>query len=156
MLRDIDQSSLFAVGSLINRVVDFTASSEKQRPCVRSGVNSRLDELKRNYDGMESFLASVKRAIQGEVPPWAANRIKACIILPHIGFLLVVDQVGDTGQPSYEGGLDLQDTWERIYSSGVDNAVAFKTRHMRELDQRFGDIYGAIGGLFIWSSAPTC
>lgn len=151
----MDQSSLFTAGSLINRIVDFEASSEKQRPCVRSGVNVRLDELKRNYDGMDSFLMRVKRAIQEEIPSWAARFVKACIVLPHIGFLLVVDQVGETGQLSFEGSPELQDTWERIYSSGADGTVAFKNRRMRELDERFGDIYGAIGGLFERVSAST-
>lgn len=118
-------------------------------------MSVRLDELKRTYDGMESFLVRVKQDIQREVPPWAARCITACIVLPHIGFLLVVDQADDTDQRLHGGEQGLQDTWERIYSSGADGTVAFKNRHMRELDERFGDIYGVIGGLFKRFSAST-
>lgn len=111
-------------------------------------MNVKLDELKRNYDGMDNFLVRVQREIQEQISPQVARCVKACIVLPHIGFLLVVDQVDETSQLLHEGIHDCQDTWERIYSSGADGTVAYKNRHMRELDEQFGDIYGAIGGSF--------
>ncbi|KAF4949592.1 hypothetical protein FGADI_8787 [Fusarium gaditjirri] len=49
----------------------FKKSKARHRSSVRTGIDPQLDELKRRYDGMDSFLAEVVNQLNRELPQWA-------------------------------------------------------------------------------------
>lgn len=110
-------------------------------------MDETLDKLKRMHDGMGSFLLKVRESVIGGLSSVVAWRISACIMLPHIGFLLIVTTENLLGPYDFREFHDSGESWERVYTSETDSTVAFKNRHMRELDERFGDMYGEIMGL---------
>lgn len=148
-MHEVRQSDLLSVGELIAGTVDFQQSKEARRTCVIQGLNAELDELKRNYDGLEYFLNEVAGVLIQEIPEWAQQYMKNCIFYPQIGFLTVVSLNTETGRGNYEGeGLN-DDEWERMFVS--DGNIYYKNRRMRELDRQYGDLYCMIVGGFFFS-----
>lgn len=108
------------------------------------GISAELDELKRNYDGLESFLNEVAAHLITEIPEWAQQYVKNCIFYPQIGFLTVVSLDPETGRGSYEGEGLVDDLWERMFVT--DGDIYYKNRRMKELDGHYGDLYCMIVG----------
>lgn len=143
-MNSIQPGVLMTVGDLINKNIDFDQSMSRRRPSVKMGVDPHLDELKRRYDGMGSFLAEVVKYISSQLPKWAKKYIRSCIFLPQIGFLTVVESDAETGRGRYEGeGLE-GGQWERLFT--MDGKVCYKNSFMRELDDEYGDMYCEICG----------
>lgn len=113
------------------------------------GVNAELDELKRNYDGLEYFLNDVAARLITEIPEWARQYVKNCIFYPQIGFLTVVSLNTESGRGNYEGEGLVGDSWEQMFVT--DGNIYYKNRWMKELDAQYGDMYCLIVGR---SSAP--
>jgi DNA mismatch repair protein MSH5 len=133
-----------AVGDAINRTIDFEQSKSRHRPSVRTGIDHQLDELKRRYEGISSFLTDVVNDINLQAPEWAAQYISQCIFLPQLGFLTMVEIDPATGRGRYEGeGFD-NDQWLRVFAS--DGCAYYKNKFMKELDENHGDTYCEIGG----------
>lgn len=116
------------------------------------GVDPDLDELKRNYDGLEYFLNEVAAQLVMKVPEWARPYVQNCIFYPQIGFLTVVSLDPETGHGNYEGEGFENDTWERMFVT--DGRVYYKNRCMRELDTQHGDLYGMIVGTLLYLLLP--
>jgi DNA mismatch repair protein MSH5 len=135
---------MVSVGDLVEKTIDFEESKARHRSCVRAGVDGRLDELKRQYDGMTSFLTHVVNHIRARLPEWASSYIRSCIFLPQLGFLTAVELDPETGSGKYEGEGEEADQWEKTFVS--DGMVCYKNRFMKELDDRYGDMYCEIGG----------
>lgn len=108
------------------------------------GVDPELDELKRNYDGLEHFLNEVAVRLIAEIPEWARQYVKNCIFYPQIGFLTVVSLNPETGRGNYEGEGSGGDVWESMFVT--DGDIHYKNQHMRELDGQYGDLYCMIVG----------
>ena len=135
---------LVSIGDVINSTIDFEQSKSRHRPSVRVGIDPQLDDLKRRYDGMESFLTQVVNQMNQELPEWACQYIRSCIFLPQLGFLTVVEPNPDTGNGRYEGEGTDGGAWEKLFTA--DSAVCYKNHYMRELDDEYGDMYCQIGG----------
>lgn len=140
----IHPAELMTVGDLINKTVDFEQSNSRHRLSVKTGVDPQLDELKRRYDGMGSFLTEIVNHISQKVPQWAGQYIRSCIFLPQLGFLTVVEPDPETGRGKYEGEGSNSGEWERLFTA--DGAVCYKNDFMKELDEQYGDMYCEIGG----------
>ncbi|RKL29383.1 hypothetical protein BFJ72_g12011 [Fusarium proliferatum] len=125
-------------------IVIFKKSKERHRSSVRAGIDTQLDELKRRYDGMDSFLTEVVNQLNRELPQWARKYVRSCIFLPQIGFLTVVESNRLTGNGQYEGEGTAVAAWEKLFTA--DGAVCYKNSYMRELDKEYGDMYCQIGG----------
>ncbi|KAI1322005.1 muts domain V-domain-containing protein [Xylariaceae sp. FL0255] len=134
----IDVLQIRQVGELITETIDFEQSGERGRTAVKQGVDAELDERKRNYDGMEHFLANVITSLRHDIPEWAGKYVQNCIFFPQLGFLTVVSTNPETGKGNYEGE-GLHDVWERMFIA--DGSVYYKNRRMKELDAEFGDAY---------------
>lgn len=132
------------VGDLINKTIDFEQSKSRHRLSVKVGVDAQLDELKRRYDGMGSFLTEVVSHVSNRLPEWASQYIRSCIFLPQLGFLTVVEPDPQTGRGKYEGEGSDSGQWERLFTA--DGAVCYKNDFMKELDDQYGDMYCEIGG----------
>lgn len=151
IVHGIRQRDLLPVGELIAGTIDFQQSKEARRTCVMQGVSQELDELKRNYDGLEYFLNEVAALMIQEIPEWAQQYVKNCIFYPQIGFLTVVSLNTETGRGNYEGEGLSDDVWERMFVS--DGDIYYKNRRMKELDGQYGDLYCMIVGKFCLRSA---
>ncbi|KAI1079458.1 muts domain V-domain-containing protein [Whalleya microplaca] len=137
----IEPHRIKQTGSLISHTIDFEQSSERGRTAVKHGVDANLDELKRRYDGMDSFLDGVITKLRRDVPEWAQQYVQNCIFYPQLGFLTVVSLNPETGKSTYNGeGLD--DVWEGMFTA--DGCVYYKNRWMKEMDEQVGDAYSMI------------
>ena len=87
---------------MIDRIIDFEQSKARHRPSVKSGIDSNLDNLKNQYDGMASLLIEVVKEVNKTLPEWAHRYIQSCIFLPQLGFLMMVEP-DENGQSRYEG-----------------------------------------------------
>ncbi|KAF4445068.1 hypothetical protein F53441_10992 [Fusarium austroafricanum] len=143
LMESLEPASLVVVGDMINKTIDFEQSKARHRSSVRTGVDSQLDQLKRRYDGMDSFLTEVVNHINRELPEWARKYVRSCIFLPQIGFLTVVEPNPVTGNGHYEGEGTAVGAWEKLFTA--DGAVCYKNSYMRELDDEYGDMYCQIG-----------
>jgi DNA mismatch repair protein MSH5 len=129
---------------MVNKTIDFEQSKARHRSSVRAGIDPQLDELKRQYDGMDGFLTEVVNHVHRELPEWARKYVQSCIFLPQIGFLTVVEPNPVTRNGQYEGEGTTLGAWEKLFTT--DDAVCYKNSYMRELDKEYGDMYCQIGG----------
>lgn len=130
---------------LIQGTIDFDQSVLQQKVSVKPGLDIELDKQKRFYDGMESFLGQVLTELKAELPTSVRPGIRSCVFMPQMGFLVATQRDEATGKGIYYGQQSPNDCWEMLFSSEDD--VFYKNRHMRDLDQAFGDIYSKITGL---------
>ncbi|EYB22536.1 hypothetical protein FG05_11941 [Fusarium graminearum] len=142
-IEDIQPPGLVAVKEMIDKTIDFEQSKACRRSSVKAGIDPQLDELKRQYDGMDSFLTEVINHVHRELPDWARKYVQSCIFLPQIGFLTVVGPNPDTGDGLYEGEGTTLEEWEKVFNT--DGAACYKNSYMRELDEEYGDMYCQIG-----------
>ncbi|PFH58943.1 hypothetical protein XA68_13032 [Ophiocordyceps unilateralis] len=143
LVASMNQAVLVTVGDMIDRTIDFDQSESQRRTSVKAGVDAQLDELKRQYDGMGSFLTEVANQVNQKVPGWAARYIRSCVFLPQVGFLMVVELDPHTGDGKYEGEGVGDERWEKMFT--VDDTACYKNRYMQELDEQYGDMYCEIG-----------
>ncbi|RBR03834.1 hypothetical protein FVER53590_01506 [Fusarium verticillioides] len=143
LIHTLEPASLVVVGDMINKTIDFEQSKARHRSSVRTGIDTQLDELKRRYDGMDSFLTEVVNQLNRELPQWARKYVRSCIFLPQIGFLTVVESNRLTGNGHYEGEGTAVGDWKKLFTA--DGAVCYKNSYMRELDEEYGDMYCQIG-----------
>ncbi|KAI0966931.1 putative MSH5 protein [Xylaria arbuscula] len=134
----IDPIQIRQVGELITETIDSEQSVDRGRIAVKQGVDAVLDERKRSYDGMDSFLANVIARLQDSLPEWARRYVKNCIFFPQLGFLTVVSINPQTGKGNYNGE-GLNDTWSCMFLA--DGSAYYKNQQMKELDERLGDLY---------------
>jgi DNA mismatch repair protein MSH5 len=136
--------SLREVYNMIGDTIDFQMSEDKHRTCVKQGVDATLDELKRQYDGIESMLTHIVNHVVAELPEWGQQYVHNCIFYPQLGFLMVVAVDEVTGKGKYEGeGID-GEVWTQVFVN--TNMGYYKTNRMLELDAQFGDLEGRISG----------
>ena len=143
------------IGQMITETIDFQQSEERGRIAVQRGVDARLDEMKRNYDGMEDFLTHVATELSRDIPEWARQYVKNCIFFPQLGFLTVVSINSQTGKSNFEGE-GMNDVWEQMFIN--EDEVFYKNRQMKEMDEQLGDMYCMIIGKCYTAvlSRPSC
>lgn len=145
ILEGVEPSIVVRVGELVDKTIDFDQSTEQYRPSVKEGIDPELDQLKRLYGGMPSFLSKVVKQVSRNIPEWAHRYIQSCVFLPQLGFLTMVEFDPQTKSAKYEGEGATDDKWEQLFTA--NGAVCYKNRYMRELDEQFGDMYCQIGGM---------
>ncbi|KAI0508600.1 putative MSH5 protein [Xylaria bambusicola] len=138
VIQIIDPIQIRQVGELITETIDPEQSVDRGRIAVKQGIDADLDERKRAYDGMESFLATVITKLQSTVPEWARKYVKNCIFFPQLGFLTVVSINPQTGKGNYDGE-GLNETWMCMFIA--DGSAYYKNQQMKELDEELGDLY---------------
>ncbi|KAK8126143.1 p-loop containing nucleoside triphosphate hydrolase [Apiospora kogelbergensis] len=138
VLESVRSGPLVDIGESISRTIDFEQSSGEERTAVKRGIDANLDEMKRQYDGMEHLLTEVGEKMRGDIPEWAQHYICNCVFLPQLGFLTVVSLNQQTGKPNYEGE-GLNDIWEQMFVT--DGEVYCKNQRMKAMDEQCGDAY---------------
>ncbi|KAL7929108.1 muts domain V domain-containing protein [Trichoderma chlorosporum] len=125
---------LILVGDIIDRVVNFEETKSQQRYSVRPGIDIELDELKRQYDGMDSLLTEVANYVSQDLPPWAHRHIRSCIFLPQLGFLTVVQQISPQADSRFDTECTVDGIWRKSFTD--NEATYYKNRYMIDLDDR--------------------
>jgi DNA mismatch repair protein MSH5 len=103
------------------------------------GVDTELDDLKRNYDGLDSILTEVGKNIEERVPATLHAQINI-IYFPQIGFLISLCTDNNAGSESM--GSEPLESWERMFTT--EECTYYKSSHMREMDQKYGDLWSMI------------
>ncbi|UKZ92505.1 uncharacterized protein TrAFT101_007458 [Trichoderma asperellum] len=134
--------SLTLVGDMINRAINFNETKSQQYCSVMPGVDTELDALKRQYDGMSSFLTAVVNRVAEDLPVWARQYIQSCVFLPQLGFLTVVEQESQLGNDIFNGGSVNDNSWKKSFTH--NGTAYYKNRHMEDLDRYYGDMYSKI------------
>lgn len=109
-----------------------------------TGVNEELDELKRTFHGLSSFLTSVAHELVQTLPEWAIRYIQCCTFMPQLGFLVVVTLDPNTGKGYFDGEGIEADSWVAMFQN--EGQIFYKNNMMRDLDRRIGDMYCKIIG----------
>ncbi|RDI85632.1 hypothetical protein Vi05172_g4312 [Venturia inaequalis] len=130
---------LAQVGRKISDIVDFEESEIQHRTVVMRGVDAELDDLKHNYDGLDSILTEVGKSIEEKVPATLHAQINI-IYFPQIGFLISLRADTDAGSESM--GSEPLESWERMFTT--EECTYYKSSHMREMDQKYGDLWSMI------------
>ncbi|KAK9243679.1 DNA mismatch repair protein MutS [Lipomyces tetrasporus] len=136
IMSTFDQVALKEVCELISKVIDFDMSRIDNRIVVKPTVDRELDELKRNFDGIEDLLSAVARRVTIDLPEIYSDRVNA-IYFPQLGYLILVALDEANGDPCCIG-----EDWDYQFRS--DTHAYFKSPEVRELDDTFGDMYGMI------------
>ncbi|PGH34737.1 DNA mismatch repair protein MSH5 [[Emmonsia] crescens] len=136
-LDKLDVTILHQVGRIIHETVDLQSSIEEHRTVVKPRVDRELDNLKETYNGLDSLLNQVAINIAGTIPRRLGSDVNV-IYFPQLGFNIAMP-LDERGRAVYNGG---EQPWDQVFTT--ENRVYFKDSRMREMDERFGDIYGLI------------
>ncbi|QDS74512.1 hypothetical protein FKW77_007276 [Venturia effusa] len=139
VLEKFEGYHLAQVGRKISDIVDFEESELQHRTVVMRGVDAELDDLKHNYDGLDSILTEVGKNIEERVPATLHAQINI-IYFPQIGFLISLRADTDAGSESL--GSEPLESWERMFTT--EECTYYKSSHMREMDQKYGDLWSMI------------
>lgn len=131
----------------IEAVIDFDTSKDTKTVTINTGVDKRLDECRNIYDHLESLLLDVAREAQTFLlnalpqtdPKITKNLDKLinAVYIPQLGYLVTVSSFMED---TLKNIPNLR--WEEIFRS--TECVYFKNDRVLELDETYGDIYGAI------------
>lgn len=136
---------LEAVGGLIRRTINFEQSETCGRPVVALGVDCRLDSLRHSYDGLEPLLTEVAATIGEAYSTSTTKELCRCVFFPQLGFLTVIDKIWLAQRRSLGIHATPHSDWEQKF---VDQArIYYKNGYMKDLDDRFGDLYGIVAGM---------
>ncbi|GAA5999375.1 hypothetical protein JCM5350_004037 [Sporobolomyces pararoseus] len=134
----LDSRAFREIGQTMNQVIDWETSSEqKGKVCVRPGIDSNLDQLRRQLDGLPSLLSSIAREFVKGLPPNFFEEI-SFVYFPQIGFLIRV-------QPHVP-----PETLEDILGLGFDfqfeseDSSYYKDEQCRDLDLHIGDLQSLV------------
>ncbi|KAG8888308.1 MutS protein msh5 [Tulasnella sp. 332] len=126
------------MGSVVNETIDWEASMNEGRVCVRHGIDLELDEKKKVYDGLSTFLAKVALRVANSIPEDISNQLDV-VYLPQLGYLITIpireDWIDQADVPVVEG-------WQFQFST--DQQVYFKNQDMQDLDVHIGDLRSII------------
>ncbi|CAG8389755.1 unnamed protein product [Penicillium salamii] len=138
-LRALEAAQLYRVGRMIQEIVDIDNSEEQGRTVVKQGIDRQLDQIKDRYDGLNSLLKHVALDIAATIPE-ALNVDVNVIYFPQLGFNIAIP-LSEHGVAAYSGS---NNEWEMMFLT--ESRAYFKDFHMREMDEKLGDIYGLICG----------
>lgn len=103
-------------------------SEQDHRPVVNPNVNDELDEMKREWDGLEPMLHEVSKALELLVPMSLRAELNV-IYFPQIGFLLSTRKDDDAESASFQSeGLE---GWEQIFSTESVSTLGFTSQAKR-------------------------
>ena len=118
--------------------VDFKSSYEKHRLVINQGIDAELDEWKQTFEGLESILDGVGAQLKMSLPVGVQTELSVHYI-PQLGYLIAILVDPLTGQATY-----VSESWEFQFST--EEHFYYKSHHMREMDDYYGDIVNTIAG----------
>jgi DNA mismatch repair protein MSH5 len=131
------------IGRSITEVIDLEESKNQQKPVVNPNQDTELDELKRQYNGLESWLVEVAKHIKAALPSIYQNLEQPLEVgyYPRIGYVIQVPvELGTTFETFFES---IDRPWQLIFT--VQGFANYKSVEMEEMDEKFGDLWYIIG-----------
>ncbi|KAE8753179.1 hypothetical protein FOCC_FOCC000102 [Frankliniella occidentalis] len=131
--------SLYRIGHIMKKIIDFQTSEEMKRFVVLPGVDNDLDKMKHKYANLSDMMMELSPLELQDLPDYIEEC--AVLFLPEIGFLVTV--------PMWKDDL----TKEEMHIPGfkfkfiADGKIHYKSPRCRELDSSLGDIYLRISEL---------
>ncbi|CCG84549.1 protein of unknown function [Taphrina deformans PYCC 5710] len=138
-----DVPSLQRIGALINDVIDFDGSEAEERIMVKRLVDEELDRHKDVYDSLEEVLNKVCSEIAAMIPNQYEDVVH-CVYLPQLGFLTVMPAQETDAPTEPDQILPVWQSEEWTIHFSTEKSVYFKSEHMAELDEYFGDVHSLV------------
>ncbi|ORY26954.1 putative meiotic recombination-related protein, partial [Naematelia encephala] len=114
--------------------VDWDASKNEKRLCVRIGVDEELDECRQRLAELEPLLNLVATKISPHVPQDFCKTLNV-VYFPQLGHLVAIE-------PGGRGIQQAPDGW--VYKFESEENWYYKTPEMDNLDEHFGDLHSMI------------
>lgn len=124
-------------------VINLEKSALTSQIEIQTGINSKLDELKLNYDNMDSILDSVTKELEEKVQLFGVFNVS---YIAQIGFVIAVD-IRNSNVVNEMIMRDNDDEWSLIFSTVTTHY--YKSISMQYMNQSLGDVYGVIADLTI-------
>ncbi|GAA5977825.1 hypothetical protein JCM10908_005110 [Rhodotorula pacifica] len=122
------------LASMLNDVIDWEEGKlQNGRVCVRSGVDGNLDELRRKYNGLDSFLSQVAADMSHDVPMQLAQELSV-VYFPQLGYLVTVANQNDEIDVASFAEIG----WN--YQFKTESQAYFKNEKCRDMDRHLGDL----------------
>ncbi|GAA5826364.1 hypothetical protein JCM5353_004733 [Sporobolomyces roseus] len=134
----IDVEAFRTIGKTINEVIDWeTTVSQKGRVCVRQGIDTDLDELRRQLNGLPSLLSRIASEVAVQLPQELIPEL-SFIYFPQLGYLIRTTPKTDAEyiEECARHGFEFQ-----FYS---DASAFFKSDQCRDLDEHLGDLQSLV------------
>ncbi|GAA5886223.1 hypothetical protein JCM16303_004466 [Sporobolomyces ruberrimus] len=134
----LDSRAFREVGQTMNEVIDWeTSTVQKGKVCVRPGIDSTLDELRRQLEGLPSLLSRIANGFSRQLSGEAVEEISV-VYFPQLGYLVRV-------QPP----VSLETLEEALgttfdFQFGSENAGYYKNEQCRDLDAHLGDLQSLV------------
>ncbi|KAL7420429.1 hypothetical protein Q5752_005400 [Cryptotrichosporon argae] len=116
----------------LGALIDFDASRDEGRVCVRPGIDLELDQWRADYARLEPMLEAIAGEIFRRIRPTHARwclQINV-VYIPQLGYQVAAHNVnGDMAPPA---------SWEEQFSTPT--ATYYKTDEMHNLDKHYGDL----------------
>ena len=125
-IENIDVDLVRRLRSELERVLDY--ESDIDNVSIQFGYNAELQNLQQNFDKMENILLKTSNQL--------TNRFGTEIItayIPQFGYLIAIEKGNENNE--YEG-------FEIVFNTST--TFYYKNETMREMDERFGDLYSLI------------
>ncbi|KAF2667799.1 hypothetical protein BT63DRAFT_433576 [Microthyrium microscopicum] len=142
ILERFDGRCLASVGQLVEDVIDVEESKILQRPVVRDHMNEELDEMKRLYAGLDSFLVEIAKHIEVSLPDVYQQLDHPLDVgyYPRIGYVL---QVGEDLAGAFEAHFEgINKPWSHVFTAS--GFACYKSPEMDEMDEKLGDVWYTI------------
>ncbi|GAA5820731.1 hypothetical protein JCM3770_005267 [Rhodotorula araucariae] len=134
LLESFDAVAVMSLGEMVNDVIDWEESLLRQgKVCVRPGIDAELDELRRTYDGLPSFLSSVAKEVACELPHQLAEELSV-VYFPQLGYLITIAYEPDVTDAGKYGSIG----WD--FQFVTEQQAYFKNDKCRDLDRHIGDV----------------
>ncbi|KAF9331320.1 MutS protein msh5 [Podila minutissima] len=128
---------LMDVATMINTILDFDESVIEGRCVVKHNVDEHLDEMRRTYQGLDSFLSQIAKEISETIPTEFTHAINV-IYFPQLGYLIAVPMNANWQTPE---DFELEGL---RFQFKTEHTVYYKNDKMRQLDEDLGDLHGLI------------
>ncbi|KAI9637308.1 putative meiotic recombination-related protein [Dioszegia hungarica] len=120
-------------GALADLLIDWDASRDRGRTCVKTGIDGLLDQYREQFAQLNSQLDAISQRIVQTVDPSFCDTLVVKYI-PQLGFFLVVELL--------RHDLPAPPGWEITFDA--EGLHYFKNEQMHHLDEHFGDLENCI------------
>lgn len=129
ILEEIDVTTLRALNIRINQMIDFDLSTQWKRIYIRDGLDTLLDTFRKDYDQLETTLASAASHICSNYSGLHPEAINV-VYMPQLGYLISVD---------LGSHIKIPNTWSETFATSSN--VYYKEAYTLDMDNDLGDVY---------------
>ncbi|GAA5902660.1 uncharacterized protein JCM6883_007199 [Sporobolomyces salmoneus] len=135
----LDSRGFRDIGQTMNQVIDWdTSTLQKGRVCVRPGIDSTLDELRRQLEGLPSLLSEIAADFGRRLPSRFFVDEISFVYFPQLGYLVRTQP----RVPSEALEESLGATFDFQFES--ENSGYYKNDQCRDLDRHLGDLQSLV------------